>query len=150
MARRPRVGHRLVLVWAQAARGPECGPSIGCMPSSFYQLVIHSRDPHALARFWSAVLDQPILFAADDEVIVGAHRNAYPGLCFVTVPEAKTIQNRLHIDLDPDDLEAEVARVLALGARHADVGQGDVPWVVLADPEGNEFCILQPHKSLID
>jgi glyoxalase superfamily protein len=97
------------------------------MPSSFYQLVIHSRDPHALARFWSAVLDQPILFAADDEVIVGAHRNAYPGLCFVTVPEAKTIQNRLHIDLDPDDLEAEVARVLALGARHADVGQGNVP-----------------------
>ena len=120
------------------------------MPSSFYHLVIDSRDPHALARFWSAVLGQPILFEADDEVIVGAHKNAYPGLCFVTVPEAKTNKNRLHIDLDPDDLEAEVARVLALGARHADVGQGDAPWVVLADPEGNEFCVLQPHNSLID
>ena len=120
------------------------------MPSNFYQLVIDSHDPHAQARFWSAVLDQPILFEADDEVIVGAHKNAYPGLCFVTVPEGKTIKNRLHIDLDPDDPEAEVARVLALGARHADVGQEDAPWVVLADPEGNEFCILQPHKSLID
>jgi hypothetical protein len=140
----------MILARAQAAHGPETGPNIGCMPSSFYQLVIDSHDPHALARFWSAVLDQPILFEADDEVIVGAHKNAYPGLCFVTVPGANTIKNRLHIDLDPDDLEVEVARVLALGARHADVGQGDVPWVVLADPEGNEFCVLQPHKSLID
>jgi hypothetical protein len=96
------------------------------------------------------VLDQPILFESDDEVIVGAGKHAYPGLCFGTAPEAKTIKNRLHIDLDPDDQEAEVARVLALGARHADVGQGDVPWVVLADPEGNEFCVLQPHNSLID
>ena len=120
------------------------------MPSSFYHLVIDSHEPRALARFWSAVLDQPILFEADDEVIVGAHKDAYPGLCFVTVPEAKTIKNRLHIDLNPDDLKAEVARVLALGARYADVGQGDAPWVVLADPEGNEFCILQPHGSLID
>ncbi len=120
------------------------------MPSNFYQIVIDSHDPHALARFWSAVLDQPILFEADDEVIVGADKNAYPGMCFVTVPEAKTIKNRLHIDLDPDDQAAEVARVLALGARHADVGQGGAPWVVLADPEGNEFCVLQPHNSLID
>lgn len=109
-----------------------------------------SHEPRTLARFSSAVLDQPILFEADDEVIVGAHKDAYPGLCFVTVPEAKTIKNRLHIDLNPDDLKAEVARVLALGARYADVGQGDAPWVVLADPEGNEFCILQPHGSLID
>ena len=120
------------------------------MPSSFYQLVIESHDPHALARFWAAVLDQPILYETDEEVIVGADKHACPGLCFVVVPEAKTIKNRLHIDLDPDDLEAEVARVLALGARPADVGQGDVPWVVLADPEGNEFCVLQPHNSLID
>jgi hypothetical protein len=120
------------------------------MPSSFYQLVIDSRDPHALGRFWSAVLGQPILFEADDEVIVGADKHAYPGLCFVTVPGAKTIKNRLHIDLNPDDQDAEVARMLALGARHADVGQQDAPWVVLADPEGNEFCVLQPHKSLID
>ena len=120
------------------------------MPSRFYQLSIDCHDPHAQARFWAAVLDQPILYETDDEVIVGADKDTYPGLVFAPVPEAKTIKNRLHIDLDPDDLEAEVARLLALGARPADVGQGDVPWVVLADPEGNEFCVLQPHNSLID
>ena len=61
------------------------------------------------------------------------------------------MKNRLHIELDPDDQAAEVDRLLALGARRADVGQGDdVSWVVLADPEGNEFCVLRPHRSLID
>jgi predicted enzyme related to lactoylglutathione lyase len=66
------------------------------------------------------------------------------------VPEAKTTKNRLHIDLDPDDFDAEVDRVLRLGAVHTDVGQGpDVSWVVLADPEGNEFCVLRPRHTLI-
>jgi Glyoxalase-like domain len=122
------------------------------MPSSFYQLVIDCHDPHALARFWAAVLNQPILYETETEVIVGADKHAYPGLSFFgPIPEGKTIKNRLHIDLDPDDQAAEVARLLALGARHADVGQGDdVSWVVLADPEGNEFCVLRPHRSLID
>jgi Glyoxalase-like domain len=120
------------------------------MPSSFYQLVVECRDPHALARFWAAVLDQSILYETDDEVIVGADKDTYPGLAFVPVPQAKAIKNRLHIDLDPDDYAAEVQRLLALGARPADVGQGDAPWTVLADPEGNEFCVLQPHNSLID
>jgi hypothetical protein len=121
------------------------------MPSKFYQLAIDCRDPHALARFWAAALDQPILYEADDEVIVGADKHAYPGLVFGPVPEGKTVKNRLHIELDPDDQAAEVARLLALGARPADVGQGaDVSWVVLADPEGNEFCVLRPHHSLID
>ncbi len=120
------------------------------MPSSFYQLAIDCHDPHALARFWAAVLDQPILYETDDEVIVGADKHAYPGLVFGPVPEDKTIKNRLHIELDPDDQAAEVQRLLALGARPADVGQGDVPWVVLADPEGNEFCVLRPHRSLIN
>jgi hypothetical protein len=58
------------------------------------------------------------------------------------VPEGKAVKNRLHIDLVPDDQAAEVARLEALGARLADVGQGDVTWRVLADPEGNEFCVL--------
>jgi hypothetical protein len=60
-------------------------------------------------------------------------------------------KNRLHIDLDPDDPDAEAERILALGARRADVGQGaDVSWVVLADPEDNEFCVLKPHRSLVN
>jgi Glyoxalase-like domain len=121
------------------------------MPVRLYQLVIDAHDPRSLARFWAAVLEQPILYESDDEVIVGAHERHYPGLCFVPVPEAKTLKNRLHIDLDPDDRDAEVARVIALGARRVDVGQGpDVTWVVLADPEGNEFCILRPHRSLVN
>ena len=66
----------------------------------------------------------------------------WPGLVFVRVPEAKSVKNRLHIDLNPDDQDAEVARLETLGARRVDVGQQDAPWVVLADPEGNEFCVL--------
>ena len=68
-----------------------------------------------------------------------------PDLLFLRVPEPKTVKNRLHIDLRPDDQAAEVARLERLGARRVDVGQGaDVSWVVLADPEGNEFCVLRP------
>jgi hypothetical protein len=119
------------------------------MSSRFYQLVIDSRNPHALARFWAQVLEQPILFEDDEEVIVGADEYAFPGLCFVPVPEGKTVKNRLHIDLNPDDRDAEVERLLALGASRADVGQGpDATWVTLADPEGNEFCVLRRHDTL--
>jgi hypothetical protein len=121
------------------------------VPSYFYHLCIDSRDPRALARFWSAALDQPILFEDDEEVIVGADQHSYPGLCFFAVPEDKAVKNRLHIDLAPDDQQAEVDRLLALGATWADIGQGAAAsWVVLADPEGNEFCVLRPHNSLID
>jgi hypothetical protein len=73
------------------------------------------------------------------------------GTFFIGRPPSSAYKNRLHIDLDPDDQAAEVERLLALGARPADVGQGDdVAWVVLADPEGNELCVLRPHNSLID
>lgn len=72
-------------------------------------------------------------------------------LVFVPVPEVKTIKNRLHLDLAPradDDQAAEVRRLLEMGATRVDVGQGDeVSWVVLADPEGNEFCVLSPRDS---
>jgi hypothetical protein len=121
------------------------------MASRFYQLVIDSREPSALARFWAAALDQPILYQSEEEVIVGQDEHRYPGLCFVLVPDDKRRKNRLHIDLDPDDQDAEVHRLIALGARRVDVGQPpDVPWEVLADPEGNEFCVLAPHRSLIE
>ncbi len=120
------------------------------MAVRFYQLVIDARDPRSIARFWAAVLDQQVLYESADEVIVGSDEHRYPGLCFVPVPEHKTVKNRLHIDLDPDDRDAEVKRIIALGARRADVGQGpDATWVVLADPEGNEFCVLRPHRSLV-
>jgi predicted enzyme related to lactoylglutathione lyase len=117
------------------------------MPSRFYTVVVDSSDPAALARFWAAVLDWQIVYEAEDEVVIAKDEGTYPGLVFGTVPEAKTVKNRLHIDLVPDDQDAEVARVLALGATRADVGQRDVKWVVLADPEGNEFCILTAREG---
>ncbi|HEY1004516.1 MAG TPA: VOC family protein [Streptosporangiaceae bacterium] len=65
-------------------------------------------------------------------------------LIFLKVPEGKTVKNRLHLDLRPADQDAEVARLQALGARQVSIGQGDVSWVVMADPDGNEFDVLQP------
>ncbi|MET7701800.1 VOC family protein [Streptomyces sp. NPDC005485] len=121
------------------------------MAVSLYQVVVDTHDLPALARFWCQVLDWRVLFEAEDEIVIGADEHALPGLCFVPVPERKTVKNRLHIDLAPDDLAAEVERIIALGAHRADVGQGeDVTWVTLADPEGNEFCVLRPKKSLLD
>jgi hypothetical protein len=117
----------------------------------FYQLVIDAHDPAALARWWAEVLGHQILLESDTEVIVGSAADRYPGIVFVPASDAKTVKNRLHIDLDPDDYDTEVARLLRLGATRADIGQGDdAPWTVLRDPEGNEFCILIPHKSLVE
>ncbi|MEU7934526.1 VOC family protein [Micromonospora echinofusca] len=123
------------------------------MTSKFTELAIDCADPHALARFWCAVLGY-VVQGEDDEVVTigspavpeGRDRPGPvpPTLTFARVPESKTVKNRLHIDLNPTDLgrDEEVRRLLDLGARHADVGQGDERWVVLADPEGNEFCVL--------
>jgi hypothetical protein len=65
------------------------------------------------------------------------------GILFLRAPATKPAKNRLHLDVRPDDQRAEVERLLALGASCVDIGQGEVPWVVLADPEGNEFCVLR-------
>ena len=120
------------------------------MAVRFYQLVIDARDPAALARWWAEALGQQILLESASEVVVGSAADRYPGLCFVPVSDVRAVKNRLHIDLDPDEYETEVARLLALGATPADIGQGEVPWSVLRDPEGNEFCVLTPHKSLVE
>lgn len=121
------------------------------MAVSFYTLVIDAHDLPALARFWSQVLDWKVVFEADDEIVIGANESALPGICFVPVSERKSVKNRLHIDLAPDDQAVEVERIIGLGARRVDVGQGeDATWVVLADPEGNEFCVLRPKKTLLD
>ena len=122
------------------------------MTSRFTELCIDAADPYALAEFWAHVLDWKISDdddAGDDEVEVADPDGSLPTLLFVKVPEAKTVKNRLHIDVSPRDREQaeEVERVLALGATRADVGQGDdVSWVVLADPEGNEFCVLSRRR----
>jgi predicted enzyme related to lactoylglutathione lyase len=111
--------------------------------SRWYTVVVDAANPALMARFWAAVLDYEIVFEQPDEVVIARDRETYPGIIFVPVPEPKTAKNRLHIDLNPDNQDAEVARLLALGAKRVDVGQSaEVTWVVLADPEGNEFCVL--------
>ncbi|MFJ4923335.1 VOC family protein [Streptomyces sp. NPDC088725] len=112
------------------------------------QIAIDAADPAALARFWAEALDQQVFVDSDGDVIVASDAHTFPGLIFVPVPEAKQVKNRLHIDLAADNQEAEVARLLSLGAVHVDVGQSaDVTWQVLSDPEGNEFCVLAPKQS---
>jgi hypothetical protein len=109
-------------------------------------LTVDCRDPHAVAAFWSTALSWPILFDSEDEVMIAPFEDRQPGVfpvLFLRNPDDKRVKNRLHFDLAPDDQEAEVARLEGLGARRADIGQGDVEWVVMADVEGNEFCVLQ-------
>ncbi|MEU7149617.1 VOC family protein [Streptomyces sp. NPDC045456] len=121
------------------------------MAVSLYQLSIDAHDLKGLATFWAQVLDWRIIHEDEEEVIIAVDVHALPGIGFLAVPEAKAGKNRLHIELSPDDQAAEVERIIGLGARRVDVGQGeDVSWVVLADPEGNEFCVLRPKKSLLD
>ena len=113
------------------------------MGSTFYSVVVDAEDPHALARFWAAVLEHQIVFEDDDEVAVVKDKQSPPALLFVKNDDVKSVKNRIHIDLNPTDQAAEVERIMALGATRADVGQtGEETWVVLADPEGNEFCVL--------
>ncbi len=120
------------------------------MSSRWYQLVVDAQDPRALGRWWAEVLGCSVLYETDDEVIIGVAADQYPGIVFVPVADDKATKNRLYIDLDPDDRDAEIERLLSLGAKRVNIGQGDVPWAVLADPEGNEFDVLTPHRSLIE
>jgi catechol 2,3-dioxygenase-like lactoylglutathione lyase family enzyme len=129
------------------------------MALKWYSVVVDCRDLHAQARWWADVLGWQLVLETDDEAaIVPMHAEAGtisaeewtkagPGLEFVQVPEGKALKNRLHIDLAPhrtDDRDALIESLLARGATKADVGQDDssVSWTVLADPEGNEFCVL--------
>jgi hypothetical protein len=130
------------------------------MGSRLTEIVVDCHDPLAQATFWAAALGYHVVHTEDGLVEIGPwerepadlaeqRRRApvVPTLVFLTVPEGKTVKNRLHLDLWPvgSSQAEEVERLIGLGARRADIGQGDVPWVVLADPEGNEFCVLGPH-----
>jgi hypothetical protein len=124
------------------------------MATSLRHLVIDAVVPAAQARFWAAALGWEITLEEPDEVEVEPLAPE-PGLPLVFLPVAgpKTVKNRLHLDLtstSPADQAATVERLIALGATPADVGQVGVPWVVLADPEGNEFCVLEPRDLYRD
>ena len=120
------------------------------MACRFSELVVDSRDPESLAAFWAAVLDYQVLGREENgEVEIGPEvgfGGPAPTLIFQAVAEPTPGKVRLHIDLNPTDRDqdAELQRLLDLGATPADVGQsGDESFHVLADPEGNEFCLLR-------
>ena len=115
------------------------------MSLEWEQVIVDARDPVRLGQWWRDALGWVVVNDDPEEFEIRPAADRLPGLLFVSVPEAKTVKNRLHLDFRPNDRDAEVERLVALGATRADVGQGDESWVVLADPEGNEFCVLTPR-----
>jgi catechol 2,3-dioxygenase-like lactoylglutathione lyase family enzyme len=111
------------------------------------QVIVDAQDPVALGRWWCDALGWVVVNDDPNEFEIRPTAERMPGLLFLRVPEPKRAKNRLHLDFRPDDRDAEVDRLLGLGARRADVGQGEPSWVVLADPEGNEFCVLSPRRT---
>jgi predicted enzyme related to lactoylglutathione lyase len=122
------------------------------MPVTLHHIVVDTHDLPGLARFWTEALGWSVLSEREREIVIGPDVDAPVGICFMPVTGPKTVKNRLHLDLTTSatDRDAEIDRLLALGARHADVGQtGDESWTVLADPEGNEFCVVRPKSTLV-
>ena len=120
------------------------------MSTRFWSVVVDASDHVALAKFWSDALGWPFEITATYTFVRSPDDDRIPRLEFVPSDEPKVAKNRLHLDLSTtsdDDYHATVDRLLALGARHADIGQGDIEWSVLEDPEGNEFCVLRPDKT---
>jgi len=109
-------------------------------------LTVDCQNPRALAEFWTAALGWQIVEESEEGVMIAPFSEQRPGVVpvfFQENPDDKVVKNRWHFDLTAVDQAAEVARLQSLGAHHADIGQGDVPWVVMADVEGNEFCVLR-------
>ena len=102
------------------------------------------------------MLDWRIPSEREREIVIGTDERAAVGICFMPVTDDKVVKNRVHLDLNPGgdanpaERQAEIDRILSLGAMRVDIGQqGDESWTVLADPEGNEFCVLRPKRTLI-
>ena len=121
------------------------------MPVRLHHIVIDTHDLPGLARFWTQALGWKILSEREREIVIGPGENAPVGMCFMPVTDPKTVKNRVHLDLTSSaaDRDQEIDRLLALGARRVDIGQtGTESWTVLADPEGNEFCVVRPKRTL--
>jgi predicted enzyme related to lactoylglutathione lyase len=121
------------------------------MPVRLHHVVIDTHDLPRLARFWTQALGWRILSEREREIVIGPDEAAPVGICFMPVTGVKAMKNRVHLDLttSADDREAEIERLLALGAVRVDIGQtGTESWTVLADPEGNEFCVVRPKSTL--
>jgi Glyoxalase-like domain len=133
------------------------------MALRWYTVVVDCQDVRKQAAWWAEALDWRIIHESDEECVIipswvderamqeTPWERVGPGMVFVPVPEGKIVKNRLHIDLAPhtsQDRDAEITRLERLGAQRVSVGQGDeASWTVLADPEGNEFCVLSSRES---
>lgn len=117
----------------------------GAMPGQLATIAIDAIEPKLVADFWCAVLGWQVVEVDTGIISIAPQDRTLPSIDVIAVPEGKTVKNRLHFDLRADGVSTaeELERLLDLGAQRTDVGQGpDVSWVVLADPEGNEFCLL--------
>ena len=105
--------------------------------------IIDCVDIAGMSRFWCRALNYEVVWTGPygGHVLAGKD-GSHIRLGLMPCPATKSSKNRIHLDLRPGDQEVEVARLEGLGARRVNVGQGNVPWVVMADPEGNEFCVL--------
>jgi predicted enzyme related to lactoylglutathione lyase len=122
------------------------------MPVRLHHIVIDTHDLPRLARFWTEALGWKVLSEREREIVIGTDENAPVGICFMPVTDEKAVKNRVHLDIttSAEDRDQEIERLLALGAQRADIGQtGKESWTVLADPEGNEFCVIRPKETLI-
>ncbi len=122
------------------------------MPSVLNSIVVDCADPERVAAFWSEALGWASWHDQDGDLCLSASGDPSRGdlvLLFLRVPEPKAVKNRIHLDLSPNgcDQDGELDRLLGFGATRVDIGQGDVTWVVLADPEGNEFCLLRRRRD---
>ena len=118
-------------------------------------ITIDAHDLKKIASFWAAALDWKITFEDENEISLelldeSPEVGRIPDILFIKVPDDKVVKNRLHFDLRPQDQATEVSRLESLGAKKIEIGQSDydgTTWVVMADPEGNEFCVLRERKS---
>jgi predicted enzyme related to lactoylglutathione lyase len=125
------------------------------MPTRLVHLAFDANDVSSLSRFWAAALGWEVADEEEDEATVAPAGFGYPGpgavpIVFVPVPERKEVKSRVHLDLATSSAEHQaelVGRLTGLGGKRIDIGQADVPWVVMADPEGNEFCVLEPRDE---
>jgi predicted enzyme related to lactoylglutathione lyase len=134
-----------------AASPPGVSAHTDGMPVRLHHIVVDAHDLPGLARFWTQALGWKVLSEREREIVIGTDENAPVGMCFMPVTDLKTVKNRLHLDLtsSTQDRDQEIERLIALGARRVEIGQtGAESWAVLADPEGNEFCVIRPKETL--
>ncbi|GAA1768399.1 VOC family protein [Luedemannella helvata] len=111
-------------------------------------VILDCVDPQTMLRFWSQATDWPVYKVTDYSAVLRSAAGVGPYLQFLRTPDPKTGWNRVHLDIRPypgDDLEAEAEKLRSLGATDIDLSGSNVTWMVFADPEGNEFCLLSPR-----